>query len=208
MNEDMKKIHWYGQAAFFIDGSVKVFFDPFNIGSAPKADVIFVTHTHRDHFSVKDIMKVARKDSTLVAPPVVIPDFPGRVITMKPKDIMTVRGMTVETIPAYNRTLTFHPKSNNWFGFIITIDGMRIYHAGDTDFVPEMEGLAADIGMVPVGGTYTMDAAEAARAVRGMKLKSVVPMHWGDIVGSKKDAEEFRRLVGDAAEVIIMDQET
>ncbi len=115
--------------------------------------------------------------------------------------------MTIETVRAYNNEKPFHPKANNWVGFIVTIDGGKIYHAGDTDFITEMKSLTADVGLLPIGGTYTMEAPEAAQAVKAMKLTTAVPMHWGKVVGSRDDADAFKRLVGDAADVVILDKE-
>jgi L-ascorbate metabolism protein UlaG (beta-lactamase superfamily) len=133
--------------------------------------------------------------------------FPKDIIKMKPKDKIEVKGLTIEAVPSYNRDKPFHPRANNWLGYIITIDGSRIYHTGDSDFIPEMEGISADVVLISAGGTYTMDAEEAAKAVLSMNVKYAVPMHWGEIVGDMSDAERFKDLVGDRVEVAILKKE-
>lgn len=207
MADIMEKIHWLGHSSFAVYGSRTVCFDPYRVTRVRKADLILVSHTHSDHFSPEDIAKVAVEKTTLVISSDAKPDYPASVVTMRPGDSARIMGMTIEAVPAYNLTKTYHPKANNWLGYILTIDGVRLYHAGDTDFIPEMKGLAADVGFVPVGGTYTMESREAAEAVNAMKLSRVVPMHWGEIVGTEKDAADFKGLVGPATEVIILKKE-
>jgi L-ascorbate metabolism protein UlaG (beta-lactamase superfamily) len=208
MTDTTEKLHWLGHASFAVHGSRTVFFDPYRISGSRKADLILVSHTHGDHFSPEDIARVAGEKTTLIISSDAKPDYPASVITMRPGDSIDIMGLTVEAVPAYNVSKPFHPRENDWLGYILTIDGMRIYHAGDTDFIPEMRGLSADVGLIPIGGTYTMTHEEAAEAVRAMKLVHAVPMHWGGIVGTEKDAEAFKTLVGPAADVIIMKQET
>jgi L-ascorbate metabolism protein UlaG (beta-lactamase superfamily) len=203
----IEKIRWLGHSSFVYSGSLVVYFDPFGIPGGTPADIILVSHTHRDHFSPDDVKKIAKQDTTLVISADGPADFVLNTVRMRPGDTKEVKGATIEAVPAYNTSTSFHPKGNNWLGYIVTIDGARIYHAGDTDFIPEMEGLSADVGLIPVGGTFTMAAEEASRAVRAMRLKQAVPMHWGEIVGTKKDAQEFARLVGDACEVVIMEKD-
>jgi L-ascorbate metabolism protein UlaG (beta-lactamase superfamily) len=102
--------------------------------------------------------------------------------------------VAVEAVPAYNRTKVFHPRSNNWLGYVVTLStGVRVYHSGDSDAIPEMETLKVDVALMPCGGTYTMTAAEMAAAANTFKPSVLIPMHWGDIVGSKADAEVVKR---------------
>jgi L-ascorbate metabolism protein UlaG (beta-lactamase superfamily) len=207
MADIMEKIHWLGHASFAVYGSRTVCFDPYHISGSRKADLILVSHTHSDHFSPEDIAKVAGEKTTLVISSDAKPDYPASVVRMRPGDSTKLMGLTIEAVRAYNLTKPYHPKANNWLGYILTIDGMRIYHAGDTDFIPEMKGLAADVGFIPIGGTYTMESRQAAEAVNAMRLTRVIPMHWGVIVGTEKDAADFKKLVGPATEVIIMKKE-
>lgn len=204
MADIIEGIHWLGHASFAVYGSRTVWFDPYRVSGGRTADLILVSHTHSDHFSPQDIARIAGEKTTLVISHDARPDYPASVVTMKPGDSIRLLGLTIEAVPAYNISKSYHPKANNWLGYILTIDGSRIYHAGDTDFIPEMKGLAADVGFIPVGGTYTMESREAAQAVKAMKIPLVVPMHWGGIVGTEKDAADFKDLVGSAADVIIM----
>jgi len=208
MADIMEKIHWLGHASFAVYGSRTVFFDPYHISGSRKADLILVSHTHSDHFSPEDIVRVAGEKTTLVISSDAKPDYPTHVVKMRPGDSIELMGLTVEAVAAYNLKKSFHPKANNWLGYILTIDGARIYHAGDTDFIPEIKGLRADVGLIPIGGTYTMESNEAAEAVNAMKLSRAVPMHWGGIVGTQKDAQTFKALGSPETDVIIMKKES
>ena len=203
----MERLHWLGQSCFVVEGTPRIYFDPFDITATKSADIILVSHTHRDHYSPPDIKRIATNDTTIVVTADAKPDFPPTIITVGPGEKKVIKGVTIETVRAYNNEKPFHPKTNNWVGFIVTIDGEKIYHAGDTDFITEMKGLTADVGLLPIGGTYTMEAPEAAQAVKAMKLGTAVPMHWGKVVGSSDDADAFKRLVGDAAHVVILEKD-
>jgi L-ascorbate metabolism protein UlaG (beta-lactamase superfamily) len=132
---------------------------------------------------------------------------------ISPTSNLEVKSVTIETIPAYNINKfrepgkVFHPKADGRVGYIVTLDGVRFFHAGDTDATPEMKSLSVDVAFVPVSGTYVMTAEEAASAIRAMKVKVAIPMHWGSIVGSKADAEKFKSLVGNHCSVKILEKE-
>lgn len=191
----MEDIKWLGHASFKISGDKVVYIDPWKLqGKNEEADIILITHDHYDHCSLSDIEKLKGKKTTVVAPPDAAKKIAGDVRKVKPGDELTVKGIKIEAYPAYNLEKKFHPRANGWVGYVIEINGRRIYHAGDTDLIPEMEGIKADIALLPVGGTYTMDAMEAAEAANRIKPKLAVPMHFGAIVGSSKDAEEFKSL--------------
>jgi L-ascorbate metabolism protein UlaG (beta-lactamase superfamily) len=111
-----------------------------------------------------------------------------------PGDNIIIKDVSILAVPAYNMGKAFHPKANGWVGYIITINGNKIYHSGDTDRIPEMKGLVVDVAFMPVGGTYTMDAKEASNAIKDIKTVYAIPIHYGDIVGSRKDAKEFAGL--------------
>ncbi len=191
------KLHWLGHASFRIDaeGSV-IYIDPWKLPSgAPKADIIFVTHSHYDHLSVEDIEKIRQEETLLIGPPDVTDALEGKTMTVEPGKTYPIRNMSVDTVRAYNLEKSYHPKKNNWVGYVITLpDGTRVYHAGDTDAIPEMKNLEADFALLPCGGTYTMDGQAAGRAASSMNVKTVVPMHWGDIVGSRMDAEKLKSV--------------
>jgi len=207
MNNIIDTISWLGHAAFRIDGDSTVYIDPFNITGGPTADLILVTHTHYDHYSPEDIKKISGPDTVLVITEDATVDGGIDVVRASPGDTLEVKGVQVRTVAAYNINKAFHPKENRWVGYIVSMGSKNVYHTGDTDAIPEMEELGPDVALVPVGGTYTMNAAEAAEAVKSMKAAAAIPMHWGEIVGERSDAVEFERLVGDAARVFIKEKE-
>jgi L-ascorbate metabolism protein UlaG (beta-lactamase superfamily) len=187
------EVRWLGHASFRISGRDGVaYIDPWKLSSIPHdADVIVVSHSHFDHCSPADVRKVSRDDTVIIAPSDVIEKL-GATNAAAPGESLTIRGITVETVAAYNVNKSFHPRNNNWLGVVITIDGTRIYYSGDTDLVPEMSELAdIDLALLPVGGTYTLDADEAAKACSAVRCRKAVPYHWGDIVGSEADARKF-----------------
>jgi len=187
------EITWLGHASFRIAGDESVvYIDPWKIEGAPKdADVVVVSHGHYDHLSAEDVEKVSKADTAIVAPADAIAKL-AAVNAVTPGDMMTIKDVTVEAVAAYNIGKAFHPRSNNWIGVVITIGGKRIYYAGDTDLIPEMNDLTGvDLALLPVGGTYTLDARQAARACETIGCAAALPYHWGDIVGSVEDARTF-----------------
>lgn len=195
MNVD--NIHWIGHASFRIeDGAAQIYVDPWKLrAGSPKASVVLVTHGHSDHYSPDDIALIEQAGTVFVAPADVAAKLKGRnVVAASPGHTYNAGGVTVEAVPAYNRTKAFHPRSNGWLGFVVTLaSGMRVYHSGDSDAIPEMNALKVDVALMPCGGTYTMTAAEMAAAANAFKPQVLIPMHWGDIVGSKADAEAARK---------------
>ena len=205
---EYKYIHWYGQSAFrFEDGNLQIYIDPFKLpANLPKADIIFITHAHFDHFSMEDIVKIKTEHTTIVAPKDVASKFGSSAIDVTPGKSYTIGKLKVTTVPAYNLDKIFHLKENNWVGYIITLsNGQKIYHAGDTDFIPEMQGIITDIAMLPCGGTYTMTAKQAADAANSFKPKVLIPMHFGSIVGTSADADTVKKFF--KGETVIKTQE-
>ena len=152
------------------------------------------THDHHDHCSLRDIEKIKTDDSAIVAPESCL--MGGNVLHMKPGDQISVKGIRIEGVPAYNIGKPFHPKEKQNLGYIVTLEGKRVYHAGDTDLIPEMKTIGCDIALLPVSGTYVMNASEAAEAANTIRPSLVaIPMHYGSgIVGTAEDAETFRRM--------------
>jgi len=179
-----KKLSWLGHDGLLYQNKKTVYFDPYQIAGGPPADLILISHDHFDHCSPEDVAKIQTKDTLIITEPDSAKKLSGRVETMKPGEVKQWEGMTIEAVPAYNTDKDFHPKKNNWLGFIVTIEGVRIYHPGDADFIPEMKTLKADIAFLPVSGTYVMTAKQAAEAARAIQPKIAVPMHYGAIVGS------------------------
>ncbi|MGB9748417.1 MAG: MBL fold metallo-hydrolase [Candidatus Woesearchaeota archaeon] len=193
-------ISWEGHASFKIKSKDKILqIDPFQLESFEKADLILITHGHYDHCSLTDLSRIVKNGTIIVAPPdcsSTLSKLQGIEIKLiQPHQKLQVYDFKIEAIPAYNVNKTFHKKTNNWVGYIIEVDSIRIYHAGDTDLIEEMKGLKnIDIALLPVGGTYTMDAKEAAEAANIIKPKIAVPMHYDKIVGDKDDAILFKKF--------------
>jgi len=206
------KFDWLGHAAFRIEKYKKIFIDPFQLKIKDSADIVLVTHDHFDHCSVEDIEKIISKETIIVAAEKCKRELEelknkiSKIIYVKPNEKLNFEKIVIETFPAYNVNKKFHPKDSNYVGYIIEIDGIRIYHAGDTDLIPEMKDLKVDIALLPVGGTYTMDYKEAAEAVKIIKPKVAIPMHYGSIVGSEEDAKKFKELLLNYSNVIILEK--
>ena len=187
------EIKWINHASFRLSSQEGVLYvDPWKLPDAPHdADVVFVSHSHHDHMSQEDIEKVSKDDTAIVGPGETAGKLNSRN-AVDPGQRITIKGITVEAVAAYNVGKAYHPKENQWTGAVFVMDGKRIYYAGDTDLIPEMSELSdIDVAMLPVGGTYTLDAAAAAKACERIGCKAAIPYHWGDIVGSQKDADEF-----------------
>ena len=190
------KIKWLGHASFKISSEDKVIYiDPWKLkDSSQDASLVLVSHSHYDHYSANDIGKVSGTDTKLIASADVIKQY-GKGQAITPGQTIEINGVKVTGVPAYNPGKQFHPKSNKWVGFVIELGSKRIYYAGDTDMTDEMKVLKdIDIALLPVGGTYTMDAEDAAEATKHIKPKQAIPYHWGDIVGGRKDADRFAEL--------------
>ena len=198
-----KGLSWLGHASFrLVRGGVTIYFDPWQLAGAPgDADLVLITHPHFDHLSPEDVAKVAKADTEIVTVAgcqlkLEQAGVPGKIHLVEPGDSLTLKGVKVEAVSAYNTNKVFHLKDNGWVGFIVEVDGTRIYHAGDTDFIPEMKMLQVDVALLPVSGTYVMTAEEAAQAAKAMTAKVVIPMHYGSIVGTAADAKRFEKLCG------------
>lgn len=191
-----------------------LYIDPFKIDKDYKdADIIFITHDHYDHYSEEDIDKIKKENTIIVAPESLLTKLLNSgfrkdyIITVKPNNKYLVEGIKFETIPAYNINKQFHPKENEWVGYIIELNGAKYYIAGDTDITEENKKVKCDVAFVPVGGTYTMDAKEAATLVNEIKPKIAVPIHYGSIVGTKQDAIDFSKLLNPEIESKILMKE-
>ncbi|MBW2999613.1 MBL fold metallo-hydrolase [Candidatus Woesearchaeota archaeon] len=205
-NLDGIKITWLGHASFKIVKTSVIYIDPFQISNGEKADIILITHSHYDHCSIDDINKIVKPETTIIATPDCISKLSNvncKVFkTVTPGDALGIDEVNIEVVPAYNLNKEFHPKANDWVGYVITMDGKKIYHAGDTDAIPEMNNLKVNVALVPVSGTYVMTAEEAANAVNKFMPGTAIPMHYGEIVGSKSDAEKFKDLCNVRVEIL------
>ncbi len=201
----VEKIEFLGHATFQIKGSKTVYFDPYQLEIEEQADIILITHSHFDHLSIDDLKKIVRKDTRIICSKDCVKQVEplvDEVVGIDPFEEAYVEEVRVESVPAYNINRDFHPRANNWNGYILTLDGVRYYHPGDTDKIPEMKDVKTDVAFLPVGGTYTMDYREAAEAVELIKPKYAIPMHYGSIVGSDRDAKKFVELIGSRGVII------
>ena len=188
-------LQWLGHASFKIcHEDTILYIDPWKLKDSPHdATLVLVSHSHHDHYSPEDIAKVSGPETKLIASPdVIAKEKAGE--TLMPGLTIELENARLRGVAAYNPNKDFHPKTNNWVGFVIEIGSKRLYYAGDTDLTEEMKALAnIDVALLPVGGTYTMDAVQAAEAVSHFKPKMAIPYHWGDIVGGRSDAEKFAK---------------
>ncbi|MBQ9827188.1 MAG: MBL fold metallo-hydrolase [Lachnospiraceae bacterium] len=189
-------------------GDKVIYTDPFQMDGSPRdGDLILITHDHFDHFSPEDIEKAAGPDAVMVVPENMKKKAKGaaklvkEILTVEPGGAYEICGVRFETIPSYNVSKNFHPKSAGWVAYILDLDIGRIFVAGDTDINEDNKKVVCDVALVPVGGTYTMTASEAAELVNLIQPKLAIPVHYGGIVGSKKDGEAFAKLVKKPVEV-------
>lgn len=188
-----------------------IYVDPYGFTTEPHdADLILVTHTHFDHFSPEDIARVRKPRTAFVLPTSAMGEFikagfadEDAAFLAPHEHAMPVPGIEVETVPAYNRTKRFHPEGNGWLGYVVDVDGVRVYVAGDTDDLPENRTIACDVALVPAGGTYTMDAREAAAFVNALRPTVAIPEHYGSVAGSGDDGKTFAKLVDPGIEVVL-----
>lgn len=198
------ELKWLGQSGFMIKNSKVIYIDPYNIQEGEKADIILITHDHYDHCSIADISKITKPKTAILT----TAECQSKITKLENVEMhiieageeIKIGNTKILAVPAYNLNKEFHPKGDG-VGFVIKTDNIIIYHAGDTDMIPEMEKLTGHgkqgnnfIALLPVGGKYTMDAEEAAKAASLIKPNLAIPMHYGSVVGSKEDAEKFASL--------------
>ena len=212
---DISNIEVFTQSSIRIRcGTGTVYADPFRMKISPHdADIVLITHDHYDHFSPEDLAKVINPATILVVPEKVADKaaaFSAQVKaieTVLPGQQYQIAGLSLETVPSYNRIKPFHPKKNGWVGYLLDLDGQRVFIAGDTDKTTENSTVQCDIALVPVGGKFTMDAKEAAELINTIRPAAAIPTHYGTIVGKKSDGERFASLVDPAIETKIILQD-
>ena len=186
-----------------IIGSKKIYIDPYEIAECPHdADYIFITHSHYDHFSEGDIRKIIKDDTKIITVKSSKNDAKQlvkeeNILIVEPNQNYKIDDIEFSTTYAYNVDKPFHPKENNWVGFIIKLDGIKYFIAGDTDNIEELSKIEADYAFIPIGGTYTMDYREAAELAKKLNVKTIIPTHYGSVAGSKEDGRKFKELVLD-----------
>ena len=204
IEEVFKSLSWLGHDGVLYQNKKTIYFDPFQIEGGPAADIILISHDHFDQCSPDDVKKIQTQDTVIVTEADSAKKLSGKIEIIKPGETKTIQGITIEAVPSYNTNKDFHVKAKGWLGFIVTVEGVRLYHTGDADFIPEMKTIQADIAFLPVSGTYVMTANEAAEAAKVLKPKIAIPMHYGAIVGSEEDAKAFKELLKGTVEVRIL----
>ena len=195
------------QSSIKIEGEKTIYFDPLKIEENHDADYIFITHTHWDHFSKEDILKIKKDNTKIIGPTDIKEDCltmnfqEQNIITTIPGENLTIDNIEIHTVPAYNKDKQYHPKTNNWLGYVATINNTTYYIMGDTDALSENENLNCDYLFVPIGGTYTMDAKEAAEFTNKINPKKVIPIHYGLVVGTRNELEIFKNLLNKNIEI-------
>ncbi len=194
-----------------INKEIIIYFDPFKIEkNYNDADIIFITHDHYDHYSEEDIDKVIKNNTIIVSPVDLLEKLLNKglkkenIISVKPYEDYNIRNLKFSTIPAYNTNKQFHPRKNNWVGYLIELEGITYYIAGDTDITEDNKKIKCDVAFVPIGGTFTMNYQEASELINTIKPKIVVPIHYGSIVGNKEDATNFSKLINPKIECKIL----
>ena len=209
----LDSLHWLGHASFRLDGPPVIYFDPWRLREGlPLADIILVSHEHSDHCSPEDVERISGPGTVVVASPSAARKLHSQPRVLRPGERVNVGEVEIEGVPAYNVNKfrspgkPFHPKEDEHVGFVVAVGGERVYFAGDTDHIPTMSEVRCDVALLPIGGKYTMDAAEAAQAAADIGPKVVVPMHWGGgIVGSRTDVDRFSSLYD--GKVVVLEPE-
>jgi L-ascorbate metabolism protein UlaG (beta-lactamase superfamily) len=201
------ELKWLGHSGFFIKNSKCIYIDPYNIKEGmEKADIILITHSHYDHCSVADIEKIIQDGTKIV----MTADCQSKITrfnvaikmeVVEPGQELDIGDIKLSILPSYNLDKHFHPKEENWVGYLLKINNLIVYHAGDSDLIPEMQKLTGYkqpgkefVALLPIGGRFTMNIEEAVEAAKLIKPTLAIPMHYGSIVGTNDDAKEFKEL--------------
>lgn len=195
------------QSSIKITGEKIIYFDPLKVEESHDADLILITHSHWDHFSKEDILKIKKESTKIIGPK----DSKEEILTLgftesniyivEPDEEFSLHGILIKTVPAYNKTKTFHPKENKWLGYVVKIEDTIYYVMGDTDALEENKNITCDVLCIPIGGTYTMNATEAAEFTNILTPKKVIPIHYGLVVGTEYDLDTFKQLLNKKIEV-------
>lgn len=190
----LDRLRWLGQSGFLLQDRRTVYIDPWNIPEGlPKADLVLITHAHYDHYSPADIERVSTPETVLAGPRECVTHHKGNQLPLQLGETRDILGVRVQVVQAYNLKKPYHHRDRAGFGYVVETMGASIYHAGDTDLTPELSAVRCDVALLPVGGIYVMDAAEAFEAAKALKPKAAVPMHFGSLAGKVSDAQRFEQ---------------
>jgi L-ascorbate metabolism protein UlaG (beta-lactamase superfamily) len=211
----LDNLHWLGHSGFRLEGLKTIYFDPYQLPKNPvKADIVLITHEHDDHYSPENLKLISSRGTVIVTDRAVGKKIQDAnlvcrdIKVLSPGEDIDVYSVKINAVASYNTNKHFHSRNSKKLGFIVMTDGLRIYHAGDTDMIPEMRNYECDIALLPVSGIYVMTAEEAARAVLAIKPKLAIPMHYGSVAGSNDDAIRFQDLLRGKVEVKILEKES
>ena len=201
-NYALRHLRWYGQSAFRIgaDSGETIIIDPFRVPAAEgPAEMILITHPHFDHFDRRAVSGLRNRATTVVVPQ----EISARGLeSITPGQTIRITELSVSAVPAYTPGRPFHPKSKGWVGYLIRVDGLLIYHAGDTDLIPEMKGIKPDIALLPIGGRFTMNLRAAVEAASQLQAGLCIPMHYGWLLGGNDAGSRFVEAVGQKSMVL------
>lgn len=201
----LRGVTWFKQSAIRVRSGGRVLYvDPWGVPGGEEADFILLTHPHYDHFSEEDIARIRGTRTVVIEPASMKKQYESADHFLRPGDLLQLDGLDVLAVPAHNEAKHFHPRRNGWLGYVFTLGDVTYYHAGDTDFLESMSEIRCDVAFLPCGGHYTMGAEDAARAAAACDAKVIVPIHWGDVVGSIEDARRLATLA--SAEVTILER--
>lgn len=197
----MGRVQLLCHSSIKLNGTKTIYIDPYKIENQTNdADYIFCTHSHYDHFSPEDIKKIINEKTKLIIVESSREDAlelvdENRLLIVSPNNKYKIDDIEFETTYAYNENKMFHPKENNWVGYLINLDNTKYYIAGDTDNIKEIQNITCDVALIPIGGKFTMNYKEASELANKINSKVIIPTHYGTIIGTKEDAQKFKELV-------------
>ena len=208
-------IQWLGHAGFVFTNSKnqRICIDPFRVKEASyePVDILISTHEHADHCSIDDMNKFISPDTEVIGINLAKDKLEKltckNIHYVKPGEKVKIKDIDFDIVSAYNINKfrpsgePFHPKEDDKIGVVANLDGVKVYHTGDSDLIPEMSDIHADVALLPVSGTYVMTVSEAIEATKVLQPKLVIPMHFGSIVGSKEMADEFKQKTSVRTEI-------
>ena len=211
LDKFIKTIAWSGQASVaFPLNDKQIYLDPYQLKSTGKADLIFITHSHGDHLSIDDVKKIATASTKIYAPESCHADLQSagfNPVKVLPGETLSIDGIKINVVPAYTMTKSTHPKSNNWVGYVLKADGIKIYHPGDTEHIPEMKNIDCNITFMPLGQKYTMNSVDdAVQSAIDVKAEVAIPFHYGMYEGKDEDAVEFKEKLKNKIEVVLLER--